>query len=67
MLTDEGVPLILKVAISCEQKSKWEVENQEDIKALHANDTWDLVELPLLLYFLSHFLSAYSKSIITHK
>ncbi|MCO5603724.1 hypothetical protein L7F22_057875 [Adiantum nelumboides] len=29
-----------------EHNSKWELAMQEEIKALHANDTWDLVELP---------------------
>ena len=47
MLTDEDVPLILKVVISCEQKSKWVVAKQ-DIKALHPHDTWDLVASPSL-------------------
>ena len=27
-------------------RRKWKLAMQEEIKALHANDTWDLVELP---------------------
>ncbi|MCO5615152.1 hypothetical protein L7F22_069441 [Adiantum nelumboides] len=43
---DEGEPLTYKEAKTCEHSSKWELAMQEEIKALHANDTWDLVELP---------------------
>ncbi|MCO5614561.1 hypothetical protein L7F22_068844 [Adiantum nelumboides] len=46
MLTDEGEPLTNKEAKTCEHSSKWELAMQEEIKALHANDTWYLVELP---------------------
>ncbi|MCO5548301.1 hypothetical protein L7F22_001758 [Adiantum nelumboides] len=46
MLTDEGEPLTYKEAKTCEHNSKWELAMQEEIKALHAIDTWDLVELP---------------------
>ena len=46
MLTDEGEPLTFREAKTCEHKSKWELAMQEEIKALHANDTWDLVVLP---------------------
>ncbi|MCO5546836.1 hypothetical protein L7F22_000273 [Adiantum nelumboides] len=46
MLTDEGEPLTYKEAKTCKHSSKWELAMQEEIKALHANDTWDLVELP---------------------
>ncbi|MCO5610248.1 hypothetical protein L7F22_064484 [Adiantum nelumboides] len=46
MLTVEGEPLTYKEAKTCEHSSKWELAMQEEIKALHANDTGDLVELP---------------------
>ena len=46
MLSDEREPLIYKEAKLCEDKKKWELAMQEEIKALHANDTWDLVDLP---------------------
>ena len=46
MLSDEGEPLTYKEAKLCEHKMKWELAMQEEIKALHANDTWDLVDLP---------------------
>ena len=46
MLSDEGEPLTYKEAKLCEHKKKWELAMQEEIKALHANDTWDLVDLP---------------------
>eukprot|EP00250_Pteridium_aquilinum_P023566 c27174_g1_i1 orf=116-343(-) len=45
MLTDEGEPLTYREAKSCDSKSKWELAMLEEIKALHANNTWDLVEL----------------------
>ena len=45
VLSDEGEPLTYKEAKLCEHK-KWELAMQEEIKALHANDTWDLVDLP---------------------
>ena len=40
-----GEPLTYKEAKLCEHKKKWELDMQEEIKALHANDTWDLVKL----------------------
>ncbi|MCO5576700.1 hypothetical protein L7F22_030515 [Adiantum nelumboides] len=43
MLADEGEPLTYKEAKTCEHSSKWELAMQEEIKALHANDTWDLL------------------------
>ena len=46
ILIDEGEPLTLNETRSCEQKSELELVMQEEIKALHANDTWDMVELP---------------------
>ena len=46
MLTDEGEPLTYKEAKACEHSNKWELAMQEEIKALHSNNTWDLVELP---------------------
>ena len=46
ILSDEGEPLTYNEAKQCEHKKKWELAMQEEIKALHANDTWDLVELP---------------------
>ena len=46
MLTDEGEPLTYKEAKACEHINKWELVMQEEIKALHSNNTWDLVELP---------------------
>ena len=46
MLSDEGEPLTYKEAKLCEHKKKWELAMQEEIKTLHANDAWDLVELP---------------------
>ena len=46
MLSDEGEPLTYKEAKLCEHKKKWELAMEEEIKALHANDTWDLVDLP---------------------
>ncbi|KAH7423219.1 hypothetical protein KP509_12G044600 [Ceratopteris richardii] len=39
MLSDEGEPLTYKEAKLCEHKKKWELAMQEEIKALHANDT----------------------------
>ena len=45
MLTNENDPVTLKEARSYEQNSKWEVASQEETKALHANDNWNLVEL----------------------
>ncbi|MCO5589501.1 hypothetical protein L7F22_043468 [Adiantum nelumboides] len=41
MLTDEGEPLTYKEAKSCELTNKWELAMQEEIKSLHANNTWD--------------------------
>ena len=46
MLPDEGDPLTYKEEKLCEHKKKWELAMQEEIKSLHATDTWDLVELP---------------------
>ncbi|MCO5557622.1 hypothetical protein L7F22_011188 [Adiantum nelumboides] len=46
MLTDEGEPLTYKEAKTCEHSDKWELAMQEEIKALHADHTWDLVEFP---------------------
>ena len=46
MLTHEGKPLTYREAKTCEHSNKWELAMQEEIKALHANDTWDLIELP---------------------
>ena len=43
MLSNEGELLTYKEANLCEHKNKWELEMQEEIKTLHANDTWDLV------------------------
>ena len=45
MLSDEGEALIYKEAMSCELSNKWELEMQEEIKSLYANNTWDLVSL----------------------
>ena len=38
--------LHIKEAKACEHGNKWELAIQEEIKALHSNDTWDLVKLP---------------------
>ena len=46
MLTNEGEPLTYKEAKACEHNIKWELAMEEEIKALHSNNTWDLVELP---------------------
>ena len=46
LLTDEGEPLPLKESRTCEHSNKWEVAMQEEIKALHQNNTWEFVELP---------------------
>ena len=46
MLTHEGDPLTYKEAKACEHNNKWELTIQEEIKALHSNNTWYLVELP---------------------
>ena len=48
LLTDKGEPLILKDkdTRTCEHSNKWELTMQEEIKALHENNTWELVKLP---------------------
>ena len=46
MLSDEGEPLTYREAKLCEHKKKWELPMIKEIIALHANDTWDVVELP---------------------
>ena len=46
MLSYVCAPLTYKEAKLCEHKKKWELAMHEEIKALHANDTWDLVGLP---------------------
>ena len=48
MLTNEGEPLTYKEAKACEHDNKWEIAIQEEIKikALHSNNTWDLLEMP---------------------
>ena len=45
LLTDEGETLTLKEARTCEHSKKWELAIQEEIKALHEKNTWDLLEL----------------------
>ena len=45
-LTDEGELLTLKEARTCEHSNKWEFAMQEKIKALHEDNTWELVEVP---------------------
>ena len=44
ILIDEGEPLTLNETKSCGQNNEFELVMQEEIKDLHANDTWDLVE-----------------------
>ena len=46
MISDDGEPITYKEAKLCNHKNKWELAMQEKIKALHTNDTLDLVELP---------------------
>ena len=46
MLTNEREPLTYKEAKACEHSNKWELAMQEEIKALHSNNTWDLIKLP---------------------
>ena len=46
LLTYEREPLTLKEARTCEHSNKWELTMQEEIKILHENNTWVLVELP---------------------
>ena len=44
MLSDKGEPLTYKE--SCEHRKRWELAMQDEVKALHANDTRALVKLP---------------------
>ena len=46
LLKNEGEPLILKEARTCENSTKRQLVMQEEIKALDENNTWDIVELP---------------------
>ena len=46
LLTDEGEPLTLKEARPYEHSNKWKFAIQKEIRALHENNIWELVELP---------------------
>ena len=46
MLTDKGEPLTYKKAKALSTTMSGSLLCLEEIKALHSNNTWDLVELP---------------------
>lgn len=39
-------PTTFKEAISCKDKKEWKKAIESELKSLHDNDTWELVELP---------------------
>ncbi|KAE8679209.1 Retrovirus-related Pol polyprotein from transposon TNT 1-94 [Hibiscus syriacus] len=45
LLTEDGEPLIYQEAINSSDASLWMMAMQEEIEALHKNNTWDLVPL----------------------
>ncbi|KAE8668465.1 Flavonol synthase/flavanone 3-hydroxylase [Hibiscus syriacus] len=46
LLTEDGEPLTYQETINSSDASLWMMTMQEEIKALHKNNTWDLVPLP---------------------
>ncbi|KAE8696710.1 Tyrosine decarboxylase 1 [Hibiscus syriacus] len=46
LLTEEGEPSTYQEAINSSDASLWMMAMQEEIEALHKNNTWDLVPLP---------------------
>jgi hypothetical protein len=44
LLTDEGEPVCFQEACEGENSIKWKKAMQEELKSLHDNKTWDLVE-----------------------
>ncbi|KAE8728811.1 hypothetical protein F3Y22_tig00004072pilonHSYRG00246 [Hibiscus syriacus] len=46
LLTEDGEPSIYHEAINNSDASLWMMAMQEEIEALHKNNTWDLVPLP---------------------
>ncbi|KAE8686612.1 Methyl esterase 17 [Hibiscus syriacus] len=46
LLTEDGEPLTYQEAINSSDVSLWMMAMQEEIEALHKNNTWDLVPLP---------------------
>ncbi|KAE8715084.1 1-phosphatidylinositol-3-phosphate 5-kinase FAB1B [Hibiscus syriacus] len=46
LLTEDGEPSIYQEAINSSDASLWMMAMQEEIEALHKNNTWDLVPLP---------------------
>mgnify|MGYP007109660327 FL=1 len=45
-LTEDGELPTVKEARTCELSNKQQLTMQEEIKSLHANNTWYLVKLP---------------------
>lgn len=46
LLTEDGEPSTFQEAINSSDVSQWTAAMQEEIEALHKNNTWDLVPLP---------------------
>ncbi|KAE8680667.1 Thioredoxin superfamily protein, putative isoform 2 [Hibiscus syriacus] len=46
LLTEDGEPSTYQEAINSSNASLWMMAMQEEIEALHKNNTWDLVSLP---------------------
>ena len=46
LLTDEGEPTCFQEACEGDNNIKWKKAMQEELKSLHDNKTWDLVEWP---------------------
>lgn len=43
---DDGIPYTYKEAVQSVESAKWKEAMDEEMKSLHKNQTWDLVQLP---------------------
>jgi hypothetical protein len=43
---DDGIPYTYKEAVQSVESAKWKEAIDEEMKSLHKNQTWDLVQLP---------------------
>jgi hypothetical protein len=46
LVIDDGIPYTYKEVVQSVENAKWKKAMDEEMKSLHKNQTWDLVQLP---------------------